>query len=366
MLDNMMQLGEKPYSEDDAEWDAFVASHPNGSFLQTTQWARLKSRFNWTTYRVWVRQEGKLVAGAQILFRSAALRLVKMGYIPHGPVVDWGNDELVRVLFGQIDRAIYQHRAGLVKIEPFLWQHDISATSISSGGASVDAETWHSLCTDHELVCETDTIQPPRTMLIDINGSADDIMASFRSKTRYNIRLAARKEVAVREATADDLPAFNALMRVTGARNDFGVHSPDYYQACYELFAEHGDAAILLAEYNGKPLAGVLLIKCGKQCVYLAGGSSNEERNRMPSYAVQWAAIEWAKKHGCTYYDMWGLPDEDAETLEAQFKERSDDLWGVYRFKRGFNGQVARTVGSADKVYNKLVYRMYKRRRGIS
>lgn len=351
MLDNIFQLGEQPYSEQDAEWDAFVESHPNGSFLQTTQWARLKSRFNWTAYRVWVREEGKLVGGAQILFRSAAMKLVKMGYIPHGPVVDWNNRDLVQVVLNQIDWAIYQHRAGLVKIEPFVWQRNM------------DQAAWHSLCAEHNLVVETDTIQPPRTMLIDISGTEDEIMASFRSKTRYNIRLSGRKEVTVREATIDDLPIFNALMRVTGSRNAFGVHAPEYYQACYELFSERGNAAILLAEYDNKPLAGVLLIKCGEQCVYLAGGSSNEERNRMPSYAVQWAAIQWAKRHGCTFYDMWGLPDEDADTLEAQFKERNDGLWGVYRFKRGFNGEVARTVGCADKVYNKLVYKMYQRRR---
>ncbi|HFC12704.1 MAG TPA: peptidoglycan bridge formation glycyltransferase FemA/FemB family protein [Anaerolineae bacterium] len=353
MLDDMFQLGEQPYTKEDAEWDNFVATHPNGSFLQTTQWARLKSRFNWTAYRVWVRKDGELVAGAQILFRSTAMRLVKMGYMPHGPIVDWDNTELVKVLFGQIDLAIYKHRAGLLKIEPMVWQRDMSA------------EKWQTLCAENELITATDTIQPPRTMLIDLTPTEDEIMASFRSKTRYNIRLSGRKDVIVRKAILADLPAFNRLMHTTGERNDFGVHAPQYYQACYELFAERGDATILLAEFEGKLLAGVLLIKNGQQCVYLAGGSSNEERNRMPSYAVQWAAIRWAKQHGCTVYDMWGLPDEDAETLEAGFKERNDGLWGVYRFKRGFNGRVARTVGSADKVYNKLIYKLYKRKRGI-
>ena len=67
-----------------------------------------------------------------------------------------------------------------------------------------------------------------------------------------------------------------------------------------------------------------------------AAQPSNEERNRMPTYAIQWAAIQWAKSQGCTQYDLWGLPDEDAETMEAEFKNRSDGLWGVYRFKRGF------------------------------
>ena len=131
----------------------------------------------------------------------------------------------------------------------------------------------------------------------------------------------------------------------------------------YEIFSPTGDVVLLLAEYEGKPLAGVMIFKCGKQASYLYGASNSEERNRMPTYAIQWAAIQWSKAQGCTSYDMWGLPDADAEELEAQFKEKSDGLWGVYRFKRGFNGKVARTVGCADKVYNDLVYRLYKRRR---
>lgn len=85
----------------------------------------------------------------------------------------------------------------------------------------------------------------------------------------------------------------------------------------------------------------------------------------MPTYAVQWAAMRWAKARGCTTYDLWGVPDEPEETLERHFTERNEGLWGVYRFKRGFGGQVVRTVGTADRVYNKLVYRLYRWRRGI-
>lgn len=353
MFKNLAEIGEQPYSDADAEWDAFVATHPHGSILQTTNWARLKSRFGWRTYRVWVRDGGELVAGAQILFKSAAFRMIRMGYIPHGPLVDWDNDELVTVLFNQIDWAIWEHRAGMLKIEPLVWQSQLSA------------EKWHTICTTHDLIPDTDTIQPPRTMLIDLTPDEDAILAGMHSKTRYNIRLAGRKGVTVREGTADDLPAFNRLMAITGQRNEFGTHSADYYTAAYELFSADNQVVLLIAEYENQPLAGALIFKNGAKADYIAGGSSNEERNRMPTYALQWAAIQWAKAQGCTVYDMWGLPDADPDQLEAQFKERNDGLWGVYRFKRGFQGDIVRTVGCADKVYNNIVYRLYKRRRGI-
>ncbi len=83
----------------------------------------------------------------------------------------------------------------------------------------------------------------------------------------------------------------------------------------------------------------------------------------MPNYAVQWAAIQWAKERGCDWYDLWGVPDAAEAELEANFTTRHDGLWGVYRFKRGFGGHLKRTVGANDLVYNNLVYKLYQRRR---
>jgi peptidoglycan pentaglycine glycine transferase (the first glycine) len=80
----------------------------------------------------------------------------------------------------------------------------------------------------------------------------------------------------------------------------------------------------------------------------------------MPNHALQWAAIQWARSRGCTEYDLWGVPDEDEATLEAQYLDRSDGLWGVYRFKRGFGGKLTRFAGSFDRVYDRLLYRAYE------
>lgn len=352
MLDELLQLEKQPYSQNDAEWDAFVEAHPQGSVLQTTRWAQLKNQFGWSSHRVWLRREGELVAGAQVLFRSALLGMVRMAYIPHGPLVDWGNEEQVAVLLNQIDHSCYQHRAGILKMEPLLWQED------------VPPEQWQALCEEHGLNADTDTIQPPRTLVVDLRPDEDEILAAMKQKTRYNVRLAGRRDVTVREGTIEDIPAFNALMQATGQRNEFGVHDPAYYHAAFRLFApEH--AALLLAEYEGQLLAGIMVFATGQRAAYLYGASSNEERQRMPTYLLQWEAIRWAKARGCTEYDLWGVPDAPEETLEADFTDRNDGLWGVYRFKRGFGGELRRTVGSADRVYNKLLYRLYRWRRGV-
>ncbi|HEX6385782.1 MAG TPA: peptidoglycan bridge formation glycyltransferase FemA/FemB family protein [Anaerolineae bacterium] len=351
MFDQWFELGERPYSEEDAEWDRFVATHPQGSILQTTNWARLKNRFGWTSHRVWLRRNGRLVAGAQVLFRSLALGMARFAYIPHGPLVDWCDEEQVGVLLNQIDLAAYERGAGILKMEPYLWQTDVSATE------------WKTLCQRYDLRPDTDTIQPPQTVVVDLRPLEEEILAAMKQKTRYNIRLAARKGVTVRQGTAEDIPAFNHLMQMTGQRDNFSVHAPVYYRAAYELFAPAGQAALHIAEYEGRPLAAIMVFALGQTAAYLYGASSNEERQRMPTYAVQWAGMQWARERGCTLYDLWGIPDVPEAELEENFSQRQDGLWGVYRFKRGFGGQICRTVGAADRVYNKLLYKLYRWRR---
>lgn len=347
MFDRMFELGEQPYTEEDAAWDDFVATHPHGSILQTTNWARLKNRFGWSSQRIWLKQNGRFVAGAQILFRSRALGTVKFGYIPHGPLVNWQDSEQANVLFNQIDQAAYQRGVSIVKMEPLLWQH------------KMPADAWAAFCAEHDCRPESDTIQPPRTIMIDLRPSEDEILGAMKQKTRYNIRLAGRKGVTVREGTAADIPTFLRLMQVTGERDSFGIHAPDYYRAAYELFAPD-NATLLIAEYEQKPLAGVMVFALGETAAYLYGASSNQERQRMPTYLVQWEAMRWARQRGCTRYDLWGIPDAPPDELEDNFTERTDGLWSVYRFKRGFGGDIQRTVGAADRVFNERVYKLYR------
>jgi lipid II:glycine glycyltransferase (peptidoglycan interpeptide bridge formation enzyme) len=199
-------------------------------------------------------------------------------------------------------------------------------------------------------------------VVLDLQPEPEGILAAMKPKTRYNIGLAARKGVTTRRGTAADLPAFNRLMQATSARNAFGVHSPSYYELAFRLFGD--EAGLFLAEYEGRPLSAVMAFRNGPRAAYLYGASADEERERMPAYAAQWAAILWARENGCASYDLWGVPDHPPDELEAQFAGRQDGLWGVYRFKRGFGGELRRTVGAADRVYSRLVDRLYRWRRG--
>ena len=208
-----------------------------------------------------------------------------------------------------------------------------------------------------ELRTSPHNIQPPRTIVIDIHGTEDEILAKMKQKTRYNIRLAGKKGVTVR--TWDNIESFHKMMTVTGGRDGFGIHSLEYYKRVYELLQPEGLGEMLVAEYEGKLLAALFVAQSGKRAYYLYGASTNEERNRMPTYLLQWEAMKWAKERGCEEYDLWGVPDEDQATLEDNFQKRHDGLWGVYRFKRGFGGELKRAAQALDRVYNPILYWAY-------
>jgi lipid II:glycine glycyltransferase (peptidoglycan interpeptide bridge formation enzyme) len=179
----------------------------------------------------------------------------------------------------------------------------------------------------------------------------------MKPKTRYNIRLAQKKEVIVRPSS--DVDAFYRMMTVTGARDGFGIHSLAYYQKAFLLFHPGGSCELLQAEYAGQPLAALMVFAQGGRAWYFYGASTDQERSRMPTYLLQWEAMLWAKSKGCTRYDLWGVPDHDEDYLENHFNDRQDGLWGVYRFKRGFGGSLVRSAGAFDRVYHKSMYFLY-------
>ena len=317
-----------------AEWNQFLQKHPNAHLLQTGAWGELKSAFGWKPVRL-VNEE----AGVQILFRKLPLGFT-IGYIPKG-AVSFQSLAISQDLWGEIDSVCKQNHAIFLKLEPDLWDDQ-------------SPETWNL-----ELETSLHNIQPPRTIIIDISGSEEQILARMKQKTRYNIRLAEKKGVTVR--TWDDLESFHKIVLVTGGRDGFGVHSFEYYQRAYELMYPKQMCEILVAEFEGKPLAALFVARNGNRAYYLYGASTDEERNRMPTYLLQWEAMKWAKRLGCEEYDLWAVPDEDEVTLEAKFEKRNDGLWGVYRFKRGFGGELKRAVQARDRVYNPLLYWAYLR-----
>ena len=310
------------------EWRKLLEHHPQAHFMQSAEWGELKASLGWEPVRITGEQ-----GGAQILFRKVT-PFLSMGYIPKGPVgaLDPG-------LRAEIDVACIQKKAFLLKIEPDQWQDDPQSQSFTG------------------FITSRQNIQPANTILVDLTQDEEVILNRMRQKTRYNINLAIKKEITV--TTWDDIQAFHQMLKTTSTRDEFGVHTLDYYKKAYELFHPSGRCELLAAWYAGQPLAALMVFKNNNRAWYVYGASSNLGRNRMPTYLLQWEAMYWAKKTGCTSYDLWGIPDAPEQELEAHFSERSHGLWGVYRFKRGFGGTIRRNQQAMDKIYNPWFYRLY-------
>lgn len=326
-------------------WDFFVTAHPAAHILQTSLWGALKAQFGWDDERVTLTDGEHILAGAQILYRRLPFGLGRFAYIPKGPLVDWADTAQTQALVAALDRAACMRGAIALTIEPDLPdepQHHERLAALGFRPAPFSS------------------VQPRRTLVVDISGDEDTILAAMRQKTRYNVRLAMRKGVTVREAGEADLPAFYALNAATARRDRFGVHEPAYYKAVYRLFVPPGWARLLLAEIEGEPVAALMVFALGRRAWYFYGASGDAHREKMAPYLLQWEAMRWARAKGCTEYDLWGVPDEDEATLEAQFEQRQDGLWGVYRFKRGFGGRLVRSVGAWDRIYRPLLYRLYR------
>ena len=325
------------YHLSDAAWDAFVERHADGHILQSSAWAAFKSRFGWSAGRVAVLDGAEIVAGASVLFRRLPLGLATLAYVPKGPLVNWKNTPLVSELFEGLDELCHIRRAFAVKLEPDIEEVQDAGRKSQVAGHTRDSTRSADIHPSSFILRPSSSVQPRCTILLDLAKTEDELLAAMHQKTRYNIRLAARKGVVVREGTVDDLPAFHALTQITGARDGFGVHSAEYYRDAFERFVPRDWARLLVAEVHEagvapEPIAAIMVFAFGSKAWYLYGASGDTHRERMPNHALQWEAIRWAKSKGCATYDLWGVPDEDEAALAAQYLNRSDGLWGVYRF----------------------------------
>jgi peptidoglycan pentaglycine glycine transferase (the first glycine) len=347
MLRAMQRYALKPIS-DRRTWDAFVelqARAVGGYLLQSWGWGELKAEAGWRPLRLalWDEREQCMVAAAQVLCRGAPhlpLQAGHLAYIPRGPLLDWSRKEIRAALFGALRRFLGRRGALALRVEPPLQ----SETPL---GSEVTREL---LAADFQPVR---SVQPRRTIVLDLQPPEEVLLARMKEKWRYNLRLAARRGVVVREAeTIEDLCAWYELLQVTAARDGFGIHTFEYYLHAWLILAPRNQLDLLLAEHEGRLLAGIFVGRMGSEALYLYGASGNELRQLMPNYLLQWEAMRRARASGALYYDLWGVPETEQE---------DEALAGVYRFKRGWGGELVHFAGCYEYVYRPLRMRLARR-----
>lgn len=331
-----------------SEWQKIVTGLPNGHALQSWAWGEFKSRWGWSA-RYWALAEGEkgeVTAAALVLKRAIPFTPFSILYAPKGPMLDTRNTALRQQVMRQLEQLAQRERAILIKIDP-----DVPiATGFDPAEPSPVGAAWVAELPKRGWLFSQEQVQFRNTVLLDLTRSEDELLAAMKQKTRYNIRLAAKKEIVIRPGTPADFPVLVEMYRETAARDGFTIRPTEYYLDAWQTFYRDGLAQPLLAEFAGEPVAGVMLIRSGNTVLYMYGASTEKERPRMPNHLLQWEAIRWAKAQGATFYDFWGAPDEFVET---------DRMWGVWRFKEGFNGQVVQTMGAWDYPARPRLFRLY-------
>ncbi len=316
-------------------WNTTLASLPLAHVLQTWEWGQFKSRHGWTpSYLMWNDDTGQTRAAALVLRRQLSRLPFCVMYAPKGPALDYDDTLLVNQVLGDLARLARQSHAIFVKIDP-----DLSSPCLPLFPQG--REQWRQ---------SAEQIQFRNTMEIDPRLSEEELLAAMHQKTRYNIRLAQKRGVVVRSGTLANLELLYAMYDETARRDRFIIRPLDYYRDAWGSFIEAGLAQPLIAEFEGAPIAALILFHFAGRAYYFYGMSRDAHRNLMAPHLLQWEAMRWARARGCAVYDMWGAPDK---------LDESDPMWGVYRFKLGFGGHFIRHMGAWDYAASRPLYWLY-------
>lgn len=320
--------------ENAQEFDEFVRQSPKGHMMQSSAWGKVKNNWQWRGI-ICRDEKGEIKGVCAVLLRDVPMLPWKMMYAPRGPVCDLTDKETVIELLAAARKYGEEHKA---------YAFTVDTDTLTSDTDFIDLLKSQGF-TFKEHGTGFDTIQSRYIFRLNVeNKTEDELLAFFHPKTRYNTRLAARKGVTVEVKGIEACEEFHDMMVVTGTRDNFATRPVEYFKRIMEAFGD--DARIYFAYYEGKVIAGALDVHFGDKVWYVYGASSNEYRNVMPNYLVQWEMIKWAMAEGCRWYDFrGGYPDEN------------NPLHGIFKFKKGFCNDYMELMGEADLIINKTGFK---------
>jgi lipid II:glycine glycyltransferase (peptidoglycan interpeptide bridge formation enzyme) len=348
------------------------------SFLQSPLLGEFKSRFDWTAKAFLIDWGGESRPLLVLIHRL--VKGYSFAYVPWGPelpetILECCRNQALVELAKELKRLLARNTV-FVRFDPPWYteggQYGEQAAPVVDSGFKRAAAN----------------VQPPDTVIVDLAPSCEEILASMKSKWRYNISLAGKKGVQVSAGGVEKVEIFYKLLTETAARDGIAVHSFDYYKTLVELCEEKGktekiriyvathdgaaqaaegslncrDSGSVLSNSLSSPtegrhtLAAIVVLARPPYATYLYGASSNVKRNLMAPYALQWQAMRDAKEAGCLYYDLFGIPPDD---------NPNHPMAGLYLFKTGFGGKIIHRPGSWDYRYKRLVYALFNMAEGL-
>lgn len=322
------------------EYTTFLEGHERCNFQQSLEWGKVKSF--WKNEVILAENEkGEIIGSLSVLIRKIPL-FGNLMYSSRGPVCDIHKEEVLKQLTKGAEELAKKYHAMVLKIEPDIKSEDKDFRNIMTKlGYKIkdDAKNFR------------EEIQPRYVFRLPIKGKTqEEVFALFHSKTRYNIRLATKKGVTVKEGTKEDLKEFHKIMVETGSRDGFIIRPLEYFEKMYDVLAPN-HMKLLMAYYEGKPISGVIPIFYGNKTWYLYGASSNQYRNVMPNYLLQWEMIKMAIDRKDEMFDLRGV---------SGVVDENHPQYGLYRFKKGFGAEFTEFIGEVYLAFHPFRYRLYQ------
>ena len=326
---------------DKEEYKQFLSNHERCNFQQSLEWGNVKE--SWIKEVILSTDENGKIRGSLCVWIRKIPVFGNIMYSARGPVCDIHNEEILKELTDGANELAKKYKAFVLRIEPDIKKDDTRFREIVEQlgyGIKDDSKNFK------------DEIQPRFVFRLDIKGKTEeDILKNCHQKTRYNIRLATKKGVVIKEGTREDLKEFHKIMVETGKRDDFIIRSLSYFEKMYDELVPTGHMKLLMAYHENKPIAGIIPIIYGKTVWYLYGASSNSHRNLMPNYLLQWTMIKEAIERGAYIYDFRGV---------SGVVDENHPQYGLYRFKKGFGAEFTEFIGEIYIAYKPLKYKLYK------
>ena len=328
-----MPILDKNNKKDVKRYEEFLIKN-KAVAMQDLNWAKVKD--TWKNEVVYIEENGEIIASMSILLNKVPIFKTYLMYASRGPVCDTNNISIVNRLVEEAGEIQKKYNAFVLKMDPEIINNNEVVKRYKENGYKIQ--------TKYEKI-----IQPRHNMILNIKDKKiEDIMKGFAEKTRYNVRVAIKKGINVRYSRdIEDLKIFYNIYKITTIRDKIGCRPYEYFERMLNSF-DKNQFRIYIAEHEGTPLSAALALNYGGKMFYIYGASSNEKRNLMPTYLMQFEMIKWAVEEKCDTYDFGGVFEFTNEN-------------GLYKFKSGFCKQegVTEYIGEIDKVYRTFIYLLY-------
>ena len=389
------------------EYEKFWETHPLKTFLSAPEIGHLREKNSWDLKYVGIKKDKSLVAATMLV--SIKRKLGKREfYSPRGYLIDFNNKELVNYFTEELKKYIKKNNGYVLRIDPYVIykQRDIDGNIVEDGiDNSSIVNNLYKL--GFKKVPIQNMEQVGWMFSLDIEGKEEkDILDGMKPNTRNTIRKASKIGITIRELDYDELDKFQDIMIQTGERKNFSIRKLSYYQDMYKLLHDKNQIKYVITEldlnnyldglkkdkekkeeellklstakYNdgkrkslnneilsfdkriketndiknstGKDkiiLSGSMFIMIQPEIIYLSSGNYEEYLHFNSQYLIQWDMIKYGISHKFKKYNFYGIP--------ANINEKPKD-YGIYEFKRGFNGYVEELIGEFELPISKEYY----------